>query len=75
MLRSNSTLGNGSRTNSSVPVAVSGISNAAAVAGGVGETCTLPIGGTVQCWGDNDLGELGNGTTTSSSVPVTVTGF
>ena len=68
-------LGNGTTTNSSVPVVVSGITNAVAVAAGNGYTCVMLSGGSVQCWGYNYDGELGNGTTTNSSVPVTVTGF
>ncbi len=71
----NGELGNGTTTNSSVPVTVSGITNATAVASGMYHTCVVLNDGTLQCWGDNSYGELGNGTTTDSSVPVTVTGF
>jgi alpha-tubulin suppressor-like RCC1 family protein len=67
-------LGNGTTTNSSVPVTVSGITNATAVATGTTHTCALLGSSTVQCWGNNFNGELGNGTTTNSSVPVTVSG-
>ena len=68
-------LGNGTTTGGSVPVTVSGITNATAVAAGYGQTCAVLSSGTVQCWGDNSVGELGNGTTTGSSVPVTVSGI
>ena len=67
-------LGNGSTTDSSVPVTVSGITNAMAVARG-NDTCAVLSDGTVQCWGDNSHGDLGNGTTTNSLVPMTVSGI
>ena len=67
-------LGNGTRTFSSTPVAVSGITTATAVSAGVFHTCASLENGTVQCWGYNAFGRLGNGTTTSSSTPVPVIG-
>jgi hypothetical protein len=67
-------LGNGTTTDSSVPVTVSGITNAMAVARG-NDTCAVLSDGTVQCWGDNTGGDLGNGTTTNSLVPMTVSGI
>jgi alpha-tubulin suppressor-like RCC1 family protein len=68
------TLGNGTTTYSSMPVTVTGITNATAVAGGCYQTCAVLSGGSIQCWGWNLYGQLGNGSTTDSSVPVTVTG-
>jgi alpha-tubulin suppressor-like RCC1 family protein len=48
------------------------------VAAGARHSCAvLANGGTsgpVQCWGNNDVGQLGNGSLTSSTVPVTVSG-
>ena len=63
--------GNDTTTSSSVPVTVSGITNATAVQ----QTCAVLTGGTIQCWGGNAYGELGNGTTTDSTAPVTVPGI
>jgi alpha-tubulin suppressor-like RCC1 family protein len=68
-------LGNGTTTNSYLPVPVSGITNAIAIATGPDHSCALLSGGGVQCWGENTYGELGNGTTTNSSVPGAVSGI
>ncbi|MSO86800.1 MAG: RCC1 repeat-containing protein, partial [Acidimicrobiia bacterium] len=67
-------LGNGTNTDSNVPVGVTGITDAIAVAAGLYHSCALLTGGTIKCWGNNDYGELGNGTNTDSYVPVAVIG-
>lgn len=72
-------LGNGSNIDSSSPVVVSGtggagmLSGVAAITAGWLHTCALMSNTTVQCWGNNDYGELGN-QAGSTNVPIVVTG-
>ncbi len=67
-------LGNGTTTSSDVPVRAIGIRSATAVVGDrSGDSfCALLSTGRVDCWGDNEFGELGNGTTTTFLLPVAV---
>lgn len=56
-------LGNGTTRNSSVPVTVTGLTNAKSVATGEMHACALTTSGTVKCWGNHNMyGQLGNGT-------------
>jgi alpha-tubulin suppressor-like RCC1 family protein len=62
-------------SHSAIPVTVTGLSNAVAIAAGWAHTCALLSDGTAKCWGDNDFGQLGDGTTTLRTTPVTVSGL
>ncbi len=70
-------LGNGSTTTATAltPVVVSGLAGAKAFAGGLNHVCAITNGGTVKCWGRNDLGQLGDGTVDERHTPVDVTGL
>ena len=45
------------------------------LAAGDSHTCALTNGGSVECWGDNSLGQLADGTTTGRSTPVFIKNF
>ena len=55
-------LGRGTDSNTSTPVAVSGLTGVQDVRAGGTHACALSSGGTVECWGHNDSGQLGTGT-------------
>ena len=70
-------LGNGSTTNSNIPVAVDAGGALAGqiltqITAGVFHVCAMDMAGAAYCWGSNYYGQLGDGSTTSSSVPVAV---
>jgi alpha-tubulin suppressor-like RCC1 family protein len=68
-------LGDGTTTNRTAPVQVSGhATDWAAVTAGASHTCAVRTDHTLWCWGLNGDGEFGNGTTTDSPVPVQVGG-
>jgi alpha-tubulin suppressor-like RCC1 family protein len=68
-------LGDGTTTDSSAAVTVTGVTGATGVAAGSGHSCALLAGGNIECWGDNSFGQLGNGTLTNSTTPVDVLGI
>lgn len=57
-------LGNGSTTDSAVPVTPSGLSGVEEVSAGVFNSCARLSDRTMRCWGAGNNGGLGDGTTT-----------
>ncbi len=54
-------LGDGTRTEATQPVPVTGLANAVGVYVGHSSSCALLADGTLSCWGDNSEGQLGRG--------------
>jgi alpha-tubulin suppressor-like RCC1 family protein len=66
-------LGDGTKDMRTTRVNVIGLtSGAAAISCGGSHTCALLDSGQVQCWGDDEHGQLGDGTTEDRTAPVTV---
>jgi alpha-tubulin suppressor-like RCC1 family protein len=60
----------------SSPVDLSGLTgHAATISAGYGHACVVSVSGTVECWGDNQFGQLGDGTTISRFTPGAVAGL
>jgi alpha-tubulin suppressor-like RCC1 family protein len=68
-------LGDGTKTASSIPVPVVGVTTATAIAAGQTHTCALLADRTIRCWGSNYYGQLGDGTTTNWLAPRQVVGI
>ncbi|MBM4413841.1 MAG: hypothetical protein FJ040_10430, partial [Chloroflexi bacterium] len=66
-------LGDGTTTNATVPVTVTGISGAVVrISAGTNHACAIVTTGEVYCWGDNRQGQLGTGDTTAYTAPQVV---
>jgi alpha-tubulin suppressor-like RCC1 family protein len=57
---------------SSLPVAVTGLTQTAALSAGHFHACAVVTSGAVKCWGSNENGQLGNGGSANSGTPVSV---
>ena len=74
-------LGNGTFTQSNIPVEVldpsgnSSLSDIAQIAAGQNHACAVTNAGAALCWGDNSKGELGNDSVNGSDIPVMVSGL
>lgn len=67
-------LGDGTKTSSSVPIDVSGLSSGvSAITAGANHTCALLRSGGVKCWGD--AGKTGDGSGLERVTPVDVSGL
>lgn len=60
-------LGDGTTTDRSLPITVTGSLDADAIATGFRHTCARTREGRVSCWGINTTGQLGDGSTTDRS--------
>lgn len=68
-------LGDGTTTNRTRAVEVSGLTDVVAIAAGGHFSLALRSDGTVWSWGANDAGQLGDGTTANRSTPSQVAGL
>ncbi|CAN7638849.1 biotin transporter BioY [Acidovorax sp. LjRoot129] len=68
-------LGDGTTTNSNVPVPVVGLSAGVSSISVSGNTTCAVVAGAAKCWGNNSFGQVGNGTTGVSLLPAQVVGL
>lgn len=67
-------IGDGTITERTLPVTVSGLTNIKAIAAGYQHTLALKNDSTLWAWGDNTDGQLGDGTNTPSTTPKKING-
>ncbi len=65
-------LGDGTNTDSNVPIMVAGINGVKAVSAGYSHCLALKIDGSVWAWGANYNYQLGDGSTTHRNIPIPV---
>ncbi len=65
-------LGDGTTTNRTTPVQVTGLSGVSSIASSAYDALALKSDGTVWTWGANDVGELGTGSTSGPNVCGTI---
>src|SRR4030095_3353191 len=63
-------LGDGTTTDSPLPVAVLAIEDAIAIAAGYNHNCAVRATGELACWGWNAAGQLGDGAMSDSAAPI-----
>jgi alpha-tubulin suppressor-like RCC1 family protein len=70
-------IGDGTLTPRFTAVDVNNMQNTLVIqaCGGYGHTCALISGGTMKCWGRNNVYQLGDGTVTQRTSPVNVVGL
>lgn len=68
-------LGDGTRDDRMLPVAVVGESHVTQVECGRDHSCTRHEDGSISCWGSNEFGQLGDGSWNDSNTPVRVLGI
>lgn len=73
---SNGEIGDGTITDRLTPVAVQGLMGSiSGFSSGYSHTCVVYDSGAIQCWGDNNKGQLGTGRSYFASSPVDVSGL
>ena len=65
-------LGNASYSNSSIPMALTGLAPLVGISAGANHTLAVDATGKVQAWGYNSNGQLGNATLVTNPSPVAV---
>src|ERR1022692_4605120 len=68
-------LGDGTITDSDVPVAVAGLTGVETISVGGSTACAVTNTTGLKCWGSSQYGQLGNGTQSNSAFPVDVSGL